>query len=139
MNLRAQWAGVSRAKRFGIGFVFVWFFFGGLVHFVATDFDLHLMPPWVPAPRLVVYVSGVLELLGAAGLLLAATRRWAGIGLFLLTLAVTPVHFYMLQVPERFPEAPLWALWLRLPIQAALLACIGWSTWPRPVARSSAA
>jgi hypothetical protein len=51
----------------------------------------------------------------------------AGIGLFVLTLAVTPAHVYMLQRPELFP-VPLWALWLRLPVQAALLWLILWST-----------
>jgi uncharacterized membrane protein len=29
-----------------------------------------------------------------------------------------------------FPVIPLWALWLRLPIQLALLALIAWSTKP---------
>ena len=70
----------------------------------------------------------VFELLGAAGMLVPSLRRAAGIGLFLLTLAVTPAHIYMLQQPELF-NVPLWALWLRLPVQVALLALIVWSTW----------
>jgi uncharacterized membrane protein len=56
----------------------------------------------------------------------ARTRRAAGWGLFALTIAVTPVHFYMLQRPELF-NVPYWALVLRLPIQAGLLALILWS------------
>jgi uncharacterized membrane protein len=55
------------------------------------------------------------------------TRRAAGVGLVLLTVAVTPAHFYMLQRPELF-GVPLWALWLRLPLQAALIGLIAWST-----------
>jgi uncharacterized membrane protein len=55
------------------------------------------------------------------------TRRAAGIGLFLLTLAVTPAHFYMLQRPELF-GVPYWALVLRLPLQVALLVLIAWCT-----------
>ena len=45
-------------------------------------------------------------------------------------MAVTPCHVYMLQHPELSP-IPLWALWLRLPVQLALLALlalIAWST-----------
>jgi uncharacterized membrane protein len=91
---------------------------------------MRIVPPAIPWPRAVVLVSGACELLGALGLLLAATRRSAGIGLFLLTIAVTPAHFYMLQHPERF-GVPLWALWLRLPVQVALLMLIGWATFPR--------
>ena len=58
------------------------------------------------------------------------TRRAAGIGMFLLTIAVTPCHIYMLPRPGLFPSIPLWALWLRLPIQVALLALIAWCTVP---------
>ena len=62
--------------------------------------------------------------LGAAGLLWPRTRRVAAWGLFALTLAVTPAHFYMLQQPELFPSVPYWALVARLPLQAGLLALI---------------
>ena len=118
---------LGRGKLFGIGFVFLWFFIGGIAHFVATETEMRIVPPYIPWPREVVLVSGVFELLGAFGLLWRPTRRAAGIGLLLLTLAVTPAHIYMLQRPELFP-VPLWALWLRLPIQVALLALIAWCT-----------
>ena len=118
----------SRWKLAGVVFVFLWFFIGGDAHFVATETEMRIVPPWVPWPRAAVLVSGVFELLGAAGLLLRSTRRAAGIGLFLLTIAVTPCHIYMLQRPELFASIPLWALWLRLPIQVALLALIAWCT-----------
>ena len=78
----------------------------------------------MPWPREAVLVSGVFELLGAAGLLLPPARRAAAAGLFLLTIAVTPAHFFMLQRPDLFPTLPVWALWLRLPIQLGLLAVI---------------
>ena len=119
---------LGKPQRAGLAFVFLWFFIGGIMHFVATDTEARIVPPWMPWPVAAVLVSGVFELLGAAGLLVGATRRAAGIGLFLLTLAVTPAHIYMLQRPDLFP-VPLWALWLRLPIQAALLWLIWWSTW----------
>ena len=123
----------SRGQVAGLAVVFLWFFIGGIAHFVATATEARIVPPWFPWPVAAVLASGVFELLGAAGILVASTRRQAGIGLFLLTLAVTPAHIYMLQAPELFP-VPLWALWLRLPVQAALLWLILWSTW-RPRAR----
>jgi len=122
----------SRGQVAGLAFVFLWFFIGGIMHFVATETEARIVPPWFAWPVAAVLVSGVFELLGAAGILHASTRRQAGIGLFLLTLAVTPAHVYMLQRPELFP-IPLWALWLRLPVQAGLLWLILWSTRrPRP-------
>jgi uncharacterized membrane protein len=72
-------------------------------------------------------VSGVFELLGAVGLIFPSSRRAAGWGLFLLTLAVTPANIYMLQRHDLF-AIPVWVLILRLPLQAALLALIMWCT-----------
>ena len=119
----------SRLKLVGVGFVFLWFAVGGVAHFVATESEMLIVPPWVPWPRMAVLVSGVFELLGAIGLVWRPTRRAAGIGLLVLTVAVTPCHVYMLQQPELF-SVPIWALWLRLPVQLALLALIAWCTAP---------
>jgi len=49
-----------------------------------------------------VWASGVVELLGVGGLLFAARRRAAGMGLFAPTILVTPVHVFLLQRPELF-------------------------------------
>ena len=119
--------GMSRARIAALCFVFGWFLIGGIAHFVFTETEMRIVPPYVPWPRGAVLVSGVFELLGAAGLVWWRTRRFAGIGLFLLTLAVTPCHFYMLQRPDLF-DVPYWALLMRLPIQALLLELIWWSS-----------
>jgi uncharacterized membrane protein len=128
---------MANGRRFGLGIVFLWFFIGGIAHFALTETEMRIVPPWVPWPRAAVLVSGVLELLGAAGLLWRPTRRAAGWGLFGLTLAVTPAHFYMLQRPDLFPAVPYWALIARLPLQLALLALIAWSTAPPRYDRST--
>lgn len=112
---------------FSLGFVFLWFLVGGIAHFTATGLELRIVPPYITWPRTAVFVSGVLELLGAAGLLYRPTRAFAGVGLFLLTIAVTPANVYMLQHPDLF-GLPYWILVLRLPVQLALLALIAWST-----------
>jgi uncharacterized membrane protein len=131
---------LGKARVAGIAFVFLWFAIGGVAHFAFTQTEMRIVPPWVPWPRAAVLVSGVFELLGAAGLLWRPTRRWAGIGLFALTIAVTPAHFHMLQRPELFPSIPYWALVVRLPVQVALLALIAWSTFAwRPTDRARAA
>ena len=132
MHRLMTWLGIRHNGQLaGLAIVFVWFLVGGVLHFVATDTEASIVPPYIPWPVAAVLVSGVLELLGAVGIVIPATRRAAGIGLMLLTLAVTPAHIYMLQRPELFPVPlwALWALWLRLPVQVGLLALIWWSTW----------
>jgi len=121
---------VSRIKRIGLGFVFLWFLVGGIAHFMATKVEMRIVPPNIPWPRKVVLISGGFELLGAFGVLMPLTRRWAGIGLFALTIAVTPANVYMLQSAESF-QVPYWLLVVRLPAQVALLALIAWSTGMR--------
>ncbi len=118
---------MSRSRTAALTVVFLWFLIGGIAHFVATDTEMRIVPPYIPWPRTVVLLSGAFELLGAFGLLWRRSRRVAGVGLFALTIAVTPAHFYMLQRPELFP-IPYALLVLRLPLQAALLALIAWST-----------
>ena len=128
---------MRQGRRVGVVIVFMWFLLGGIAHFAATELEMSIVPPWMPWPRAVVIVSGVFELLGAAGLLWRPTRRSAGIGLFVLTILVTPAHVYMLQRPELF-NLPYWVLVGRLPLQAALLVLIAWATIVRPVRRFDA-
>ena len=112
--------------------VFGWFFFGGIGHFVAADFFIRIVPPYIPMDAtLVVYISGVFELLGAIGVLLPATRQWAGNGLIALTLAVSLANIHMWQHPQLFPDFPPWALSARLVIQVLLLWCI-WASTRQP-------
>lgn len=126
-----------RVRTAGLVVVFLWFFIGGIAHFASTDAEVKLVPPYIPWPLAAVLVSGVFELIGAAGLCYRPTRRLAGWLLFAVTIAVTPVHVWMLQTADPWP-VPYWALVARLPLQAALLALIVWSTAaPRALSRVS--
>lgn len=62
------------------------------LHFFAPAAFVAITPMWVPQPALVVFLTGVAALLGGAGLLIPATRRWAGIGLALYTVCVFPAN-----------------------------------------------
>ena len=122
-------------RRAGLTFVFLWFAIGGVAHFAATSLEMSIVPPYIPWPRAAVWTTGVLELVGAAGLPFLATRRIAGWGLVLLTLAVTPANIYMLQRHDLF-AVPVWILVLRLPLQAVLLTLILWCTSNAHLGRS---
>ena len=111
-------------RKMGLAVVFFWFFVGGIGHFIAPDFFIKIVPPGLPLRMPAVYISGFFELLGAAGLLHPKTRRVAGFGLLLLTVAVTPANVYMWRHPSLFVSVPPVLLSLRLVLQLALLALI---------------
>ena len=114
-------------RRATLVIVFLWFAVGGFAHFRFTAAELSIVPPYIPWPLAAVYVSGVFELLGALGILIPRWRPAAGIGLFALTIAVTPANVYMLQRAEQFHVAR-WILIARLFFQVILLGMIWWST-----------
>jgi uncharacterized membrane protein len=60
----------------------------GVLHFVAPTPFVQIIPPQLPEPLLLVYVSGLFEIAGGIGVLLPKTRRAAAWGLILLYLAV---------------------------------------------------
>ena len=63
----------------------VMFVFTATAHFNKMKHDLaRMIPSSFPRPLLIVYITGVLELLGAAGLVLPQFRRLAGICLIAL-------------------------------------------------------
>jgi len=69
------------------------FVFTGVAHFNKTKDELAAMVPGIfPRPLWIIYISGVLEFLGAVGLLLARTRFPAAICLMLLLAAMFPAN-----------------------------------------------
>lgn len=99
------------------------FVVAGALHFAVPDSYTRIVPKWLPAPRLLVYVSGAFELLGGVGLLIPQLRSAAGWGLIALLVAVFPANIQMLQA-ARSAGAPFWGqllLWLRLPLQPLLM------------------
>ncbi|MDH6243150.1 DoxX family protein [Mycobacterium sp. OTB74] len=74
----------------------------GIAHFtpgMRRDM-IAIVPPRLPSPAALVTATGVLELLGAAGLLFPPTRIAAAICLFLLMLAMFPANVYASRMPE---------------------------------------
>jgi uncharacterized membrane protein len=97
------------------------FIVAGCMHFLIPPTYLKIVPPFLPAPRILVQLSGAAEILGGLGLLLPSTRQAAAWGLVALLIAIFPANIYMVVNHTRFASIPLWALWLRLPFQLPLI------------------
>lgn len=112
-------------------FVFLWFFLGSLAHFLFTKAEAGIIPGYIPFHVADVYISGICEMLGALGILWKKTRAAAGLGLVLLTIAVTPANVHMAIHWQAYPEIPLWILQARLIFQVFMVLGIAWSTSSR--------
>ena len=74
-----------------------------------------IVPPRLPAPGYLVTITGLLELLGAVGLLIPATRVAAAVCLAVLMLAMFPANVYA----SRMPDPPK-SMTTRLPLRTAM-------------------
>ena len=109
--------------------VFALFFIGaGVNHFIVTDFYLRMMPTYLPLHLELVQISGVAEVVLGILLLIPDKAAAAAWGLIALLIAVFPANVHMALHPEAFPQFGATALWLRLPIQGALIAWAFWYT-----------
>ena len=105
---------LRKLSLFGISVFFIYF---GIDHFINPEFYLSIMPPIFPLHLEAVYLSGLFEILGGVGVLIARTRSIAGWGLLALLIAVYPANIYMALTPEAFPDISLFALYFRLALQ----------------------
>lgn len=99
------------------------FILAGGLHFRIPLLYLKIMPPYLPAPLLLIYISGAAEILGGIGLLIPVTRHAAAWGLVALLIAVMPANIYMATSHIPFPGVmgQSWAQWARLPLQLPLI------------------
>ena len=106
------------------------FIFTGLLHFFRPRMYEAIMPAYLPAHRELVYASGVAELAGGAGVLHPKTRKAAGWWLIATLVGVFPANVEMALHPERFRKIPKPLLYVRLPLQGAMIALV-WTTAAR--------
>ena len=101
----------------------------GAMHFISPDGFVRIVPAALPAPLLLVYISGGCEILGGLGLLIPKVRLYAAWGLVALYVAVFPANINMVVNHISLDPAhpiPDWVLWARLPFQALFIGVAYW-------------
>ena len=106
--------------KIALGILVTLFLASGVLHLVNPDAFMWLMPPWLPWPTELIYLSGVFELVAAVGLIFR--QKWAGALAALTLLAVWPANiWFALSVIPSGDAAMIAAAWLRLPLQLPLI------------------
>ncbi|MEA1931603.1 MAG: DoxX-like family protein [Euryarchaeota archaeon] len=118
----------------GLGYVVA-----GILHFVVPELYAQIIPPMLPAPLALVYLSGVAEIAVGIGVLIPRTRRFAAWSTIALLVAIFPANVYMatsMVVVEGLGSgdpSPL-VRWGRLPLQGVLIL---WAYWYTDAASSN--
>lgn len=93
----------------------------GFFHFLKPKLYMRIMPPYLPAHRALVYLSGAVEISLGIGLCFPVTKNWAIYCIILMLAFFLSVHFYMLSSRKAGAGIPVWALILRIPLQFILM------------------
>jgi uncharacterized membrane protein len=108
----------------------------GMLHIMAPDGFLAIVPDAVPWPETTVIVTGLCEIAGAAGLMTKHLRRAAGIALAAYAVCVFPANIKhaLFMVPVAGLPVSWWYHGPRLALQPVLvwwaLYCGGVTDWP---------
>ena len=109
----------------------------GVTHFLAPASFARAVPPELPRPRALVYLSGVAEVGLGLGMQFDRTRRASAWGIVALLVAVFPANVHMATddvagdfVPDSLDGLARAAAWVRLPMQALLVLWAWWHTLP---------
>jgi uncharacterized membrane protein len=78
------------ATIYGVAFILV-----GIAHFRNPQTFVEIVPPFLPFPLFLVYLTGVMEIAGGIGIIHPASRVLAGRLLVLFLIAVFPANLYM--------------------------------------------
>ncbi len=106
----------------------------GVGHFVLADDFASIVPPMLPEPHIVVYVTGVMELILGLGLLFERSRKLFAYANAVFLVLVLPANIYMAvaDIPAFGTDPDSVMPWVRLPFQTVLIA------WALLIARDPA-
>ncbi|WP_435075135.1 DoxX family protein [Halorubrum sp. HHNYT27] len=134
---------VARRKRGLSRLMGLTYIVAGVAHFLAPNSFARAVPPELPRPRALVYLSGVAEVLLGVGMQFDRTRRASSWGIVALLVAVFPANVYMATddvaaefVPDRLGGVARAAALARLPMQALLVLWAWWHALPEAESES---
>ncbi len=109
------------------------FIFTGITHFTTLrHYYVAMIPEPLPKQLMIIYLTGMLEILGGIGLAYSRTAKLAGGCLIVLLLLLFPANINAAVNEISFGGAPPTSLWLRLPIQVFFLFAIWWTSVRKP-------
>ena len=111
---------MSAIKLTSLFIMSAFYLFAGISHFRKPKFFLKITPKWVPFPKQINLIIGLIEIFLSLLLLFNSTRHYAALGVIVLLITVFPANVYHFQQAKRKRLHTVPTL-IRLPIQALLV------------------
>jgi uncharacterized membrane protein len=125
MGLWPAAASVTGALRYSLAALFA---FTAVAHFVPRTREdmVRMVPPLFPAPAMLVWLTGVLELAGAVGLLITAYVRLAALALTALLAVMFPANVHAARARLTIAGRQAMPLLPRVLLQMFWMGCLLW-------------
>lgn len=100
--------------------------FTSIGHFKFTDGMMKMLPDFIPAKKMIVYITGFLEIIAAVGIFIPSLRYAIGILLILFFVLILPSNIYaatrkLNYETGNYDGKGLSYLWFRIPFQILLI------------------
>ena len=100
----------------------------GIQHVIKPRGFVQIVPPYLPHPLELVYISGFCEITLGLLLLIPSLHFVAAWGLILLLIAVFPANIYLAQTNGKAMNTTPLIAWGRLPLELVFVAIAYWRT-----------
>ena len=119
---------LKRTKILSIYIIALFYIIVGFKHFTNVDFFLIIVPPYLPFPEFIVYLSGIFEIVLGFLIIPSKSRKYAAFGLILLLIAVFPANIYLYtsETAQNLYGIDKIDALIRLPFQIPLIIVAFW-------------
>ena len=119
---------IDNYKLFTILVMSFMYVFIGIRHFTDPQYFLDIVPPQLPFKLFLVYVTGLIEIIGGAAILSSKTRRAGALLLIFLLVIVFPanIYLYISETPQNLLGITKTDALIRMPFQIPLIILAYW-------------
>lgn len=106
----------------------IMYVFIGIRHFLDPQYFLHIVPPQLPFKLFLVYLTGVIEVVGGAAILSPKSRKVGAYLLMFLLVSVFPANIYLYasETPQGLLGISKIDALIRMPFQDSLILLAFW-------------
>lgn len=104
-----------------LAFMAVMYIIIGVMHFLKPKAFMSVMPRYIPKARLMVYLSGIAEIVLGISLFFSALRSYALWCIIIMLTLFLVVHWHMLRDKKYHVKFPKPLLWIRFFMQFGLM------------------